>query len=91
MTVQEMKERLIEGYVILYQWIPTKDMWSDGMTKEMEMAEGLRKLLQTGSCEMKKEEVNKVIYENDEIKMVNIRNRKKKEDGVEEERKEPER
>ena len=65
------------------------------MTKEMEMAEGLRKLLQTGSCEVKKEEVNKVIYENDEIKMVNIRNRKKKEEnkeeGVEEERKDPER
>ena len=91
MTVQEMKERLIKGDVRSYQWIPTKEMWSDGMTKEMEMAEGLRKLLQTGSCEMKKEEVNKVIYENDEIKMVNIRNRKKKEEGVEEERKDPER
>ena len=37
MTVQEMKERLIEGDVRLYQWIPTKEMWSDGMTKEMEM------------------------------------------------------
>ena len=61
------------------------------MTKEIGMVEGLRKLLQTGSCEMKKEEVNKVIYENDEIKMVNIRNRKKKEEGVEEERKDPER
>ena len=39
---------------------------------------------------MKKEEVNKVIYENDEIKMVNIRNRKNKEEnieGVEEKRK----
>ena len=58
MTVQEMKERLIEGDVRLYQWIPTKEMWSDGMTKEMEMAEGLRKLLKTGSCEMKKEEIN---------------------------------
>ena len=78
MTVQEMKERLI-GDVRSYQWIPAKEMWSDGVTKEMKMAEGLRKLLQTGSCEMKKEEVNKVIYENDEVKMVNIRNRKKKE------------
>ena len=94
MTVQEMKERLIED-VRLYQWIPTKEKWSDGMTKEMEMAEGLRKLLQTGSYEMKKDEVKKVIYENDEIKMVNIRNRKKKEEnkeeGVEEERKDHER
>ena len=62
MTVQEMKERLIEGDDRSYQWIPTKEMWSDGMTKEMEMAEGLWKLLKTGCCEMKKE-VNKVIYE----------------------------
>ena len=44
MTVQEMKERLIEGDVRSYQWIQTKEMWSDGMTKEMEMAEGLGKL-----------------------------------------------
>ena len=42
------------------------------------MAEGLRKLLQTGSCEMRKEEVNQVEFENDEIKMMNIRNGKKK-------------
>ena len=53
------------------------------MTKEMEMAEGMRKLLQTGICEIKKEEVNKVVYENDEVKMVNIRNRKRKEEDKE--------
>ena len=70
----------MEGDVKSYQWILTKEMWSDGMTKEMEMAEGLRKLLQTGICVIKKEEVIKVVYENYEVKMVNIRNRKKKED-----------
>merc|ERR1711895_430810 len=59
MTVQELKERLMEGDVKSYQWIPTKDMWSDGLTKEMEMAEGLRKRLKTGVCELRKEEVNK--------------------------------
>ena len=53
-------------------------MWADGLTKEMEMAEGLRKLLKEGKCEMVKEEVNKVMCENEEIKMLNIRNRKKK-------------
>ena len=84
MTVQELKERLMEGDVRSYQWIPTKEMWSDGLTKEMEMAEGLRKMMQTGVCEMKKEEVNKVVYEKDEIRMVNIRNRKKNEEEKEE-------
>ena len=54
MTVQELKERLMEGDVRSYQWIPTKEMWSDGMKKKMEMAEGFRNLLQTGICEIKK-------------------------------------
>ena len=36
MTVQELKERLMEGDVGSYQWIPTKEMWSDGLTKEIE-------------------------------------------------------
>ena len=48
-------------------------------------------MMQTGVCEMKKEEVNKVVYKKDEIRMVNIRNRKKneedKEEGVKEEEK----
>ena len=83
MTVQELKERLMEGDVRSYQWIPTKEMWSDGLTKEMEMAEGLRKMLKTGVCELKKEEVNKVVYDKEEIRMVNIRNRKKEEEEEE--------
>ena len=83
MMVQELKERLMEGDVRLYQWIPTKEMWSDGLTKEMEMAEGLRKLLKTGVCEIQKGEVNKVVYEKEEIRMLNIRNRKKVEEEKE--------
>ena len=40
-------------------------------------------MLKTGVCEMKKEEVNKVVYDKEEIRMVNIRNRKKKEEEEE--------
>ena len=80
MTVQELKDSLVEGDVRSYQWIPTKEMWSDGLTKEMEMAEGLRKMMKTGVCELKKDEVNKVVYENEEVKMLNIRNRKRSEE-----------
>ena len=61
-------------------------MWSDGLTKDMEKAEGLRKLLKTGNCEIKKEELNKVVCESNEIKMVNIINRKKTEEEEERER-----
>ena len=42
MTVQEMKEELMEGEIKSYQWLSMKEMWADGLTKEMEMAEGLR-------------------------------------------------
>ena len=51
------------------------------------MAEGLRKLLKKGKCEMVKKEVNKVVCENDEIKMLNIRNRKQKAEAREEDKK----
>ena len=83
MTVQEMKEKLKEGEIKSYQWLSTKEMWADGLTKEMEMAEGLRKLLKEGKCKIVKEEVNKVVCENEEIKILNIRNRKKKDETIE--------
>ena len=86
MTVQEMKEKLRDGEIKSYQWVSTKQMWADGLTKEMEMADGLRKLLKTGRCEIVKEEVNKVVCEKEEIKMLNIRNRKKKEEAREEDK-----
>merc|ERR1712112_577423 len=82
MTVQELKEKLKTGEVKSYQWIATKEMWADGLTKEMEMADGLRKVLREGICNLKNEELNKVVCENEEIRMLNIRNRKKKEEGA---------
>ena len=87
MTVTELKEKLLEGEVKSYQWLSTKEMWADGLTKEMEMAEGLRKLLKDGKCEIVKKEVNKVVCENKEIKMLNIRNRKQKAEEREEDKK----
>ena len=84
MTVQEMKEKLIEGEIVSYQWLSTKEMWADGLTKEMEMAEGLRNLLKEGKCKITSQEINKVICQNREIRMMNIRNRKKKEETKEE-------
>merc|ERR1712089_47422 len=70
-----MKEKLRDGDITSYQWVSTKDIWADGLTKEMLMTEGVRKLLQEGKCEMVKENINKVIFEQGEIKMLNIRNR----------------
>ena len=58
-------------------------MWADGLTKEMEMAEGLRNLLKEGRCMIAKQEINKVVCQNEEIRMLNIRNWKKKEETIE--------
>merc|ERR1711867_332879 len=76
MVVQEMKETLRKGEMNSYQWVSTKQIWADGLTKEMAMAEGLRKLLKEGKCEMVTKDINKVICEKEEIKMMNITNRK---------------
>ena len=59
-----------------YQWVSTKQIWADGLTKEMPMTEGVRTLLKTGRCDMVSEDINKVVCHNDEIKMLNIRNRR---------------
>ena len=41
------------------------------------MTDGLRNLLKCGICDMVQEDTNKVICQDDEIKMMNIRNRKR--------------
>ena len=63
MTVLDLKERLRNGEVTLYQWLPTGEMWADGLTKEKEMSEGLKNMMETGVCKMKKGDVNKVVCE----------------------------
>ena len=77
MTVQEMKEMLRNGNISSYQWVSTKNIWADGLTKEMSMTEGMRKLLQEGRCDMVTKDINKVICKDEEIKMLNMRNRRK--------------
>ena len=41
------------------------------------MTDGIRNLLKHGTCDMVQEDTNKVICQDDEIKMINIRNRKR--------------
>ena len=46
-----MKEKLRDGEINSYQWVSTKHIRADGLTKEMSMTEGMRKLLKEGKCE----------------------------------------
>ena len=75
MLVHEMKDKLRDGEIDSYQWVSTKQIWADGLTKEMPMTEGVRNLLKNGKCEMVSKDINKVVCQNEEIKMINIRNR----------------
>merc|ERR1712115_658549 len=77
MLVHEMKDKLRDREITSYQWISTKKIWADGLTKEMPMTDGIRNLLKCGICDMVQEDTNKVICQDDEIKMINIRNRKR--------------
>ena len=58
MIVKEMKDRLIEGEVTSYQWMPTDQMWADALTKELEIPEGLQKLIANGNLDMEDKELN---------------------------------
>ena len=74
--VSEMKDKLTDGEITSYQWVSTKDIWADELTKERPMSEGVRNLLKKGTCNMGQKEENKVINQNGEVKMINERNRK---------------
>ena len=41
----------------------------------MDRADGLERMLKTGKCRLEDKGVNKVIYKDQEIRMLNIRNR----------------
>ena len=41
LTVVDLKERHVDGDIFSYSWLPTKNMWADMMTKEMELPSAL--------------------------------------------------
>ena len=45
MVIQDLKERLLEGEVTLYEQTPTGTMWANALTKEMEMHNDMNALL----------------------------------------------
>ena len=75
MTVQELKDKLRNGKIMSYQWIPMADMWADILTKEMVMPSSLKMVMTRGECRLGEMEINKVVCKDDEIRMLNIRNR----------------
>lgn len=77
MVIQDLKERLIDEEIALYQWIPMDLMWVAALTKDMEMHDNMRSLLMKGKFELRDDGINKVKFLDGKIRMINIRHREK--------------
>ena len=73
LTVTKLKERLIDGDIYSYSWLPTKSMWADMMTKEMEHRSALEDVFQKNIMDLPMLLVNEVKTIGTEIRMTNIR------------------
>ena len=74
-TVVNLKERLVDGDIYSYSWLPTKNMWADIMTKEMKLPSSLEDVILKNVMDLPKPLVNEVKAVGTKIHMMNIRNR----------------
>ena len=70
----DLKERLLDGDIFSYSWLPTKIMWVDMMTKEMELPSALELVFLENEMNLPKPLVNELKAIWTEIRMDNIRN-----------------
>ena len=76
MTIVDLKERLIKGDVTSYAWLPTERMWADLLTKEKRLPEELEDVLLRNEMHLQDTNINEVKAFGQEVRMINIRNRK---------------
>ena len=75
LTVVDLKERLVDGDIFSYSWLPTKNMWADMMTKEMQLPPALEDVFLKNDLDLPQPLINEVRAIGTEIRMNNIRNR----------------
>ena len=75
LTVVDLKERLVDGDVFSYSWLPTKNMWADMMTKEMQLPSALEDVFLKNDLDLSQPLINEVRAVGTEIQIRNIRNR----------------
>ena len=73
--MRKLKDRLLEGEVLSYGWLPNDHMWADILIKEMRLPEALEKVLKMNEMELPDVHVNEVKTVDGEVRMENIRNR----------------
>ena len=75
-VIVDLKERLIRGEISSYSWLPTQKMWADVLTKEMCLHEDLEEVLLRNDMKLGDNKINQVKAFGQEVRMINIRNRK---------------
>ena len=78
MTVKELKEKCLEGEVLSYAQMPTKEMMADCFTKKMKMPSSTEAVIQGKELVFNELFINEVKNVNGEMRRNNIRNHKKK-------------
>ena len=73
--VTGLKEKLLEGEIYSYSWLPTNNIWADMLTKEMELPTALEDVILKNNMVLPLPLVNEVRAIGTEIRMNNIRNR----------------
>ena len=76
LTITDLKERLVEGDISSYSWLPTRDMYADLLTKEMQIPQHLEEVIYKNNLHLPKSPINQVKAVGTEIWMHNIRNRR---------------
>ena len=71
----DLNERLVDGDIYSYSWLPTKNMWADMMTKEMMLPPALQDVFLKNDLDLPQPLINEVRAIRTEIRMHNIRNR----------------
>ena len=71
MMVRELKDRLLEGEVSLYAWLPKNHMWADILTKEMRLPESQEQVLRKNEMDLPDVHVNEVKAVDGEMRMEN--------------------
>ena len=74
-TVVDLKERLVDGDVHSFSWLPTQDMMADLMMKEMKIPVNLEDVILENIIDLQQPLINEVVIVGKEIRMRNIRNR----------------
>ena len=74
-VIADLKQRLINGGIASYAWLPTSDMWADILTKEKKIPLALEDVFVKNRMNLGDTSINRVMAFGQEVWMTNIRNR----------------